>query len=129
MSGICRDWYLKWKERHNKYKDLWNTDKEECSKKITHHGVSHNAWRMIQISGAVDRMGGFANFSHYVNKCADTDYEVFQLQNSLLRKIMKKLDMKNGDQFMLYLEIQKVLEKVVDLEKDEMEYTEEKERE
>lgn len=90
MSDIAKQWYKEYKKRYDENIHLWNTNKEECSEKITGYSLSHNAWRMLKISGAVSRMGGFANFSHYVNKCAETDYQCFdekvQKDNEELQK-------------------------------------------
>lgn len=103
MSDICKNWYKSHKKRYEENIHLWNTDKEACSKAITGHDLNHNAWRMIKISGAVDRMGGFANFSYYVNKCAETDYQCFdekvQQENQRLKELLKEacgLILKNG---------------------------------
>ena len=95
MSDVCKEWYNDYKKKFKKHIELWNTDQEKCSIEITGRGLKHNAWRMLHISGAVDRMGGWANFSHYVNMCAETDYECFdeklKAENEKLKEIIDRL--------------------------------------
>lgn len=92
MSDVCKQWYNQYKKRYDKNIELWNTDKEKCALEITGHNLNHNAWRMMQISGAVDRMGGFANFKHYVNKCAEEDYLSFENLEKQIKEMQEVID-------------------------------------
>ena len=82
---ICKQWYLDYKKRLAENINLYNNDqKEEFFQKVTGYDMDHCAWRYSKIHGAVERMGGFANFRHYVNECAETDYLAFEkLENKI----------------------------------------------
>lgn len=100
MSDICKEWYEEWKKRYRQNIELWNTDKEKCCKKITGIPLDHAAWRYMHIDGAIDRMGGFANFRHYVNYCAEEDYLAhakLEEENERVRKGLQA--MLDSDQF------------------------------
>lgn len=87
MDDICKNWYENWKKKYEEHIELWNTDKEECCKKITGYDTTHAAYRYMKIDGAVNRMGGWANFSDYVNRCADDDYMTFKKLEDENRKL------------------------------------------
>lgn len=98
MGDYCKEEYLKYKERLSSYVEIYNNNTNEGIKYLTGHGSQHAAYRYAKIHGAVIRMGGFANFSHYVNKCADEDYETFSKleadnKNALIREKHLKLQL------------------------------------
>lgn len=98
MSNVCKKWYENYKKKHEQFIYLWNSDKEECCKKITGYDVGHCAWRYLKIHGAVDRMGGFANFSSYSNKSAESDYlHLEKLEKRIMEaeKILNKIENEN----------------------------------
>ena len=110
---ICKKWFKDWKKRYNENIELWNTDKEACSKAITGHDLAHNTWRMMRISGAVDHMGGFANFSHYINKSAEHDYEMFRKQHKIINNVLKKFKPETTAQKRLFEEMKEYIKEVV----------------
>lgn len=61
-------------------------------------------------------MGGFANFSHYVNKCADTDYKIFDMQQKLIRKAIKKFKPETVSQKRIIEEMKQCLKDIKELE-------------
>jgi len=94
MSDVCKNWYGQYKKNYDKYIDLFDTNIHECLKEITGSSVNNAVWRYLKIHGAIMRMGGFANFSHYVNKCADDDYKTFEKlekENKELRECVEGL--------------------------------------
>lgn len=101
MSNVCKKWYQEYKKRHDENIKLLNEEngEDKASRAITGLPRSQCVWRYLEIHGAVERMGGFANFSHYVNKCAETDYEVFsqlEKENKSLKYKNRGLEMKLG---------------------------------
>ena len=91
MRDICKQWYKDYKKKYNENIHLFNTDVSKCLKAITGMGIDSAVWRYLEIHGCIDRMGGFANFSHYVNKCAEEDYLAhrnLEKQNKELRDLL-----------------------------------------
>ena len=68
------------KEEYQKFKAAFGDGdiNDEGFEELTGLKSRTCAYRYHEIHGAVIRMGGFANFSHYVNRCAETDYQVFK---------------------------------------------------
>lgn len=101
MSDVCKQWYQDYKKKYEANVNLYNKEdtQEEFFKNVTGYGKNHCAWRYVRIHGAVERMGGMANFAHYVNTCAEEDYKAFRnlearlkKAETLLVKINKTLD-------------------------------------
>lgn len=94
MSDICKQWYLDHKKAVEDNTHLFNEkNKEQFFKNVTGHGEQHCAWLYTRIHGAVMRMGGMANFSHYVNTCAEEDYKSFALLEKEVADLKRKLAM------------------------------------
>jgi len=89
MSDYCKEQYNKYKKRMETFSDIYNNDMEKGIKHATCTESHHCAYRYAKIHGVVERMGGWANFSSYVNDCAKTDYLVFEelaVENVELKK-------------------------------------------
>lgn len=88
MSDICKQWYKDYQKKYKDNVDLFNKEdaQDQFFVNVTGFNKQHCAWRYARIHGAVERMGGMANFSHYVNTCAEEDYKAFKNLTEQLKK-------------------------------------------
>ena len=83
------------------FKDIYNGNTEAAIKFVTGYDERHCAYRYAHIHGAVERKGGWANFKHYVNNAAESDYLVFKQHETKIQEQQKRIDQLKQDKKLL----------------------------
>ena len=123
----CEQKFVEWEERIKRFSKIFNQNTEDGIRYATNGiGSLSCAYRYVQIHGAVERMGGWANFKAFVNRNAKSNYlhtktlenfmqamfdatstiEVHRIQHKY-HKYLKNLDLECQDSYQITKRVQR----------------------
>lgn len=91
MSTYTQNEFRLYQERMKDFSTIYNQDTDKAVKHVIGFDEKHAAYRYVRVHGAVELMGGWANFSYWIQNHASNYFRTCEKLETLANRLINQL--------------------------------------